>query len=391
MQKKLSFIQSDLADSSLLEERLCELILHGKFEEAGNLCLEIAQEIRGQNPDIKHMVVTDINPLLIIANSDSKKILSKMSHKKLPLSADGLVVMQDNLNPASVGRASNKFLGNMPSWQQSLHARRDRCSLITSNSKEAIKQLLQFYRSERDTDLLSEEALINLISRSSFSFSKVHIWGAFSHENQNSDSESSLFTLEAIFESCFEVLGVNANLAKQLNGEKPSMHDYMGFKNKAKCADASKFLLKCLNRKNQKILLADFILNKISYFKLSDVEIQGQLYPRHAYAGGVGFGVSSGFLPSVLDYLCVTLSGFTGVKPERIFAEVIEGALLGKAKGFRFFGENQNTELSVSACSRELSKKGIMPEAFSALRWNHLIADIDNRGKKQILTNELGL
>ena len=383
MKKKLSFIESGFPDAQALESALCELIIHSQYEKVDRLCFDIAQVVRDRFPDNPHIVVTDINPVLALANGTSKEFLGKINSKKFPLSPDGLVVMQNNLNPASIGSASLKFLGNMPSWQQSAFARKDKSPLFNVTAKSSITQLMSFYRDERDFELMSEEALVDLISASGFSFKNLDTWGGYSDE---------LISHELVFRACYEVLGVNKHILNQVNGCPVNYGEYLGLKNVKKCEKAANFLLKCLSKPLFKGMISSHLLNSCAYIKVADLHVNDTSIPRFSFIDAFGFGASSGFFPSTLDYFCLTLSHYTRAKPERIFAEVIEGIIGGEGKGYKLYREGENTQLSILSCSRELAKKDLMAEAFLALRWSHhMLADIHPHAKKQILTHELGL
>lgn len=383
MNKKLSFIESGFPEAPALESELCELITHAQYEKVERLCFDIAQVVRDKFPDTQHMVVTDINPVLALAKGTTKEFLAKIKSKKFPLSPDGLVVMQNNLNPASIGSASLKFLGNMPSWQQSAFARKDKSPLFNVTAKSSITQLKSFYRDERDFELMSEEALVDLISASGFSFKNLDTWGGYSDD---------FISHELVFKACFEVLGVKAHILKQVKGEPVNYQEYLGFKNVKKCEKAAGFLLKCLSRQPFQSQISGHLLKACAYIKMNDLFVNDTPVPRYSFIEGVGFGASSGFFASTLDYFCLTLSQFSRAKPERIFAEVIEGIIGGEAKGYKLYREGENTQLPIHSCSRELAKKDLMAEAFLALRWSHpMLADIHPHAKKQILTDELGL
>lgn len=382
MKKTLNFIHSGHVEAPVFESQLCELLLSRSDGAAKQLCMEISDLYRIKFPDEKHMVITDVNPLFKLANGDTKSILKRLQSLKLPLCPDGLVVMQDNHDLTSMGRASGKFLGNMPSWQQSAYAMKDKAALFNVDSKAGINLLMEFYRPERSLELLSTDSMADLLSKGTFSFASINTWAECSDE---------FVEHEVARKACLNVLGVSTFISKMVNDKPVQSDEYLGLRNSLKCEQAASFLLKCLSRQPFQTALAEQLIKECSYLKMNNIEINGTLIPRYAHIGGIGFGLSGGFFPRALDYFCLALSRFTKAKPERIFALVIEGAIRGEAKDFKLYPEGFNTVLSVSACSRELAKKDLMAEAFKALRWTSLLGDLDHRAKKQILNDELGL
>jgi hypothetical protein len=382
MKKTMNFIHSGYDEAPALEAQLCELLISRAYREAEQLCLDISDYYRNKFPVEKHMVIMDVNPLLKLANGNAKIILKRLQSLKLPLCPDGLVVMQDNLDLTSMGRASSKFLGNLPSWQQSAYALKDKSALFNTNSKAGINLLMKFYRAERSMELLSVESMADLLSKSKFSFAKINTWAVTSEE---------FIEHETTRKACLNVLGVSDFISNMVNGKPVQSNEYLGLKNAAKCEHAANFLLKSLSKQPFQSALAEQLIKECAYLKMNDMLVHDIKIPRYAHIGGVGFGLASSFFPSTLDYFCLTLSCFSKSKPERIFAQVIEGALRGEAKDFKLYPEGFNTVLSVPLCSRELAKKDLMAEAFKALRWTSLLGDLDHRAKKQILNDELGL
>jgi hypothetical protein len=382
MKKPLNFIHSGYEEAPALEAQLCEMLLSRADREAKQLCLDISDFYRNKFPDEKHMVITDVNPLFKLAKGNSRQILKRLQSLKLPLCPDGLVVMQDNHDLTSMGMASGKFLGNLPSWQQSAYALKGKSALFNISSKSSINLLIGFYRAEREIDLLADEPMVELLSKSGFSFANIRFWGMATEE---------LVSHELTRRACLKTLGVSALISKLVKGDLVNCHDYLGIKNKDKCEHAALFLLKSLERQPFQSALSEQLIKECAYLKMNDIQVNDKNITMHAHIGGVGFGLASGFFPSVLDYFCLTLSRFCKTNPERIFAQVVEGALRGEAKNFKLFHEGVNTALSVPVCSRELAKKDMMAEAFKALRWTSLLGDLDHRAKKQILNDELGL
>jgi hypothetical protein len=384
MKKELTFIKKAIPEAKALEQSLADLLLSKDYAGAFSMYRDIADSLDERARNEGPFVVTDINPIRRMLEVGGYGAINSLSSQLLPFSPEGIVIIHGGHNPASIGTATAKYLGNMPSWQESLSKNRHHSTLFSISNRSEFESVLNFYRGERRIEYMRAGNYLKALGSAPLDY--VGVWG-------NSDN---FMDKNDVVSACLDVLQLIQSIDGGMEKTPKTKMDY----NNRNKEYAARYLIACLKNPER----AESVLS--SLLKIASTKSVTVCFDQSYDAALVnvitmnilvqsdtpGDGWSGKITEAVIDKFCIETSRHCKMSPEKIFVKLMEDIIEFSKSQVNFdFSKPFSTGLKKEKIIKEFNRRGSLGMIQRMLKWDEIWAVLPPSDKKQIITEELGM
>jgi hypothetical protein len=383
MNKEHTFIKKAISGAKALEQSLADLLLSKDDGGAFALYRDIADSLDERAGREGPFVVTDINPIKRLLEMGAYAGVKRMSSQLLPFSAEGVVIVHGVHNPGRIGSSTIKYLGHMPSWEESLKkAGRHSVLFSVSNPKE-FEALLEFYRGERRLEYLRSNDTQMALSQASLEHIKV--WG----------NSVNFIYKSSVIGACLDVLEImqfvedaprSQSKSKTAHNSKNKVYAAKYLAQGINKAESTGVIIRCLLKiASTRALNIQFDQDDSALIKNRRMKILVQSdVPSEGWAGRNASAVIDGF--------CTEMSKHCTMSPEKVYVNVMKTiSTLSRNWVDADFSQPFPTMLNKECVIKELRREGVLTLIQKTLKWDEIWSALQPSEKKHIITEELGM
>ncbi len=383
MKKELTFIKKAIPGAKALEQSLADLLLSNDYGGAFALYRDIADSLDERARSEGPFVVTDINPIRRLLEMGAFAGVKRMSSQLLPFSAEGIVIVHGQHNPGRIGSSTAKYLGHMPSWEESLKKVGRHSVLFSIGNPKEFESLLEFYRGERRLEYLHCDDTQKALSQASLE--NIKSWG----------NSVNFIDKASVINACLEVLEVMQFVDGAQRSQSKSKTAY----NNRNKVYAAKYLAQGLNKAESTGVIVMCLLKMASTRALNvqfdqddsaliknrrmNILVQSDV-PSEGWAGRNASAVIDGF--------CTEISKHCKMSPEKVYINVIKTiSTLSRNWVGADFSKPFPTILNKERVIKDLTREGLLVLMQKILKWDEIWSALQSSERKQIITEDLGM